>query len=209
MEFEKKVMNEIFLDLVESVFTDSRLIPPPPLPSNPESSTDKVFILSDSMKNENLKRYEKILADFEKRKLEIEKDTSRVVIAVDDTVYKGYRISPLTLKKHYQNVELQINIAEDTVEYKIDLKPFNNNKKYLFKYLSEFPQRRDIWNTNYLFEFGGVVSFSRIYFDKDKRYGVLEGGTTYGKLNGNGWIVFIKKDSGKWIIDKIEGTWIS
>ena len=75
--------------------------------------------------------------------------------------------------------------------------------------MSEFPQRREIWNTNYLFEFGGVVSFSRIYFDKDKRYGVLEGGTTYGKLNGNGWIVFIKKDSGKWIIDKIEGTWIS
>ena len=54
------------------------------------------------------------------------------------------------------------------------------------------------------------IGFSRIIFDKTKNYGVLNGGYTIGILNGSGFRIFIKKNkSGNWIIDKIEGTWIS
>ena len=32
LDFEKKVMNDIFLDLVDTLFVDYRLVPFPPLP---------------------------------------------------------------------------------------------------------------------------------------------------------------------------------
>ena len=197
-------MNEIFLDLVESVFSDHRLIPPPPPPLPPGNLN-----LTDSLKNENIKTYQRIMVDFKERKKVIENDTTRLVVAIVDTIYTGHRINHATLKNHYNDIEIGIHSGEYTFEYKIELASFNNNGKYLFKYVSEFPEGSEMWNTKYSFKLDGVISFSRIYFDKKKNYGVLEGGTTYGKLNGNGWVVFIKKENEKWVIDKIEGTWIS
>ena len=131
------------------------------------------------------------------------------MIAVADTIFIPSRINHSTLKKYFKNIELETDSLENTIEYNIDISQFNNNNRYLFKYYSGFPKGREIWRTEYPYHLGGVMSFSRIFFDKNKEFGVLAAGFSYGILNGNGFRIFIKKESGKWVIDKIEGTWIS
>ena len=204
LEFEKEVFNEIFLELIDSTFYDSRTRQPPlTLPPLPEGIT-----ISENQKKENTKKHKKFLAEFKKRKNKIENDTARIVLAIVDNAFLLDQTNYNTLKKHFENVEFNINTSEKS-EYKFNLSEFKNNEKYIFKYHSEFPKGRKIWRTEYPFHFGAVISFSRIYFDKNKKIGVLECGITYGKLNGNGIRIFIKKESGKWRINKIAGTWIS
>lgn len=205
LEFEEIVMNEIFLDLVDSVFYDMRLMPPMPVPPPPPPGIE----ISDSLKKENLKRHQKILADFEKRKVEIEKDTSRIVIAVYDTIFTLSQEDYTTLKSNFKDSKLKIDTLKNVFDYKIDLSQFNKSKKFIFKYMSEFPDGSKIWKDSYPFYLGGAISLSQIYFDEKKEFGILEGGIIYGRLNGGGFRIFIKKLSEKWVIDKIEGTWVS
>jgi hypothetical protein len=205
LEFEKEVFNDIFLELIDSTFYDFRTLQPPLTLPPPPNGT----IISESQKKENIKTYKKHLAEFKKRKNEIEKDTSRIVIAIVDTIFTFGREKFEKLGKNFENNKFKNDSLEKEIEYKINLSKFKNNEKFIFKYYSEFPKGRKIWRTEYPFHLGAVISFSRIYFDRDKKNGVLESGTTFGILNGNGFRIFIKKIGGKWRIEKIEGTWIS
>jgi hypothetical protein len=200
LEFEKEVFNEIFSELVDSTFYDFRLLPPPKTLPPPPNGT----IISDSLNKENIKRHKKFLEEFEKRKIKIEKDTSRIVLAIVDTIFTLNQENFERLDEKFKNDSL-----EKKTEYKLNLSEFKNNKKFIFKYYSEFPKGRKIWRTEYPFHLGAVLSFSRIYFDNSKKNGILEGGVNYGILNGNGFKIFIQRVSGKWRIQKIEGTWIS
>ena len=208
LNFEKQVMNEIFMDLVDSIYTDFRLIPPPPLPPPPPD-----VIITDSLKKENLKKWAKILKEFEKRKEIVEKDTSKTLIIVYDTIYYQSKDNKNSYSRYSKKIEFIKDSTELNTEYIIDLSQFKNNDNYIFKYRTKYPKRSKIWNyirenpfENY---FGGVISFSKIRFDKTRKYGVLTGGISYRKLNGHGVLIFIKKESNKWVIDKIIGTWIS
>jgi hypothetical protein len=205
LEFEKEVFNEIFLELIDSTFYDFRTMQPPlvlpPLPNG--------IVISESQKKENIRIHEEYLAEFEKRKIKIEKDTARIVLAIIDTIFTLDKIEVEKLSEHFENIEFGNDTFKKNTKYKINLSKFKNNEKYIFKYRSDFPKGRELWSSEYPFYFGAVISFSRIYFDNNKKFGILEGGITFGRLDGNGIRVFIKKISGKWKIDKIEGTWIS
>ena len=205
LEFEKEVFNEIFLELIDSTFYDYRTsqppLTPPPLPNG--------IVISESQKKENLRIHMEYLAEFQKRKIKIEKDTARIVLAIVDTILVSKKINRKKLRGHFENIEFRNDTLKNNIEYKINLSRFKNNEKYIFKYRSDFPKGREIWRSEYPFYFGGVISFSRISFDKNKKNGVLESGTTFGRLNGNSFRILIKKINGKWKIEKIEGTWIS
>jgi len=54
-----------------------------------------------------------------------------------------------------------------------------------------------------------VVSFSRIQFDKNRQFGILDGGFVCGRHCGQGFRIYIKKVNNNWIIDEVEGTWIA
>ena len=80
LEFEKSVANEIFPALLDSVFHDTRLATPPPPPPPPNSVwSDATAIKWDESK---------MIAEYEKRKVELEKDTTQLVIAIVDSTYK-------------------------------------------------------------------------------------------------------------------------
>ncbi len=89
-------MNEIFTDLVDSIFRDMRTlrIPPPYLEKG----------ISDSLKNEKINRYRIALAKNKKKRIEIKNDTSRIVIAVYDTIVKQSISNADELIK-YNNIE--------------------------------------------------------------------------------------------------------
>tara|TARA_R110001583_G_C5667331_1_gene410342 strand:- start:7095 stop:7745 length:651 start_codon:yes stop_codon:yes gene_type:complete len=202
LEFEKNVMSEILTDLVDSIYFDIRLMP---LSKNPYLEKG----ISDSLKNEKIKRHQIAIAKREKRIIEIKNDTSRIVIAVFDTIYTESLLKGPEIIK-YNNIEYLFDFITKKIEYKIDLNKISKSDKFRFKYLSGFPNDKTIWKTKYPFYFGGVISFSRIQFDKNKKYGLLDAGITYADQDGEGFRIYIKKDiNNKWIIEKIEGTWVT
>lgn len=57
--------------------------------------------------------------------------------------------------------------------------------------------------------FGGLISFSRILFNKEKTKAVFTLDRLCGSLCGGGFIIVAKKINGKWETIKHIGTWIS
>lgn len=203
LEFEKSVMTEIFPSLVDSICVDCRILfLPMPLGKSIYDKNDN-YIGQDTS---NIK------ADREKWKKELVKiknDTSKIIIAfapvrkIRGDVYSDF-------EKHFPKIKLYVPKEEMDVEYIFDFKNIKLNNKFELKNLSEFPKERGaIWNTKYNFIFSGVLDFSRIQFDKDKRFGVLDAGFGCGSKFGQGSRIYIKKINNKWVIDKIEGTWVS
>lgn len=209
LEFERNVMTEIFPSLIDSTCIDIRLMTNFP-PKYGESIFDKTghYIGVDSTKatkEEKLK-----LLEWKKRNLEIKNDTSKIIIAFDPKIKNSREDLKNDFEKHFPNAKLFIPKTENETEYILDFKNIKLHNKFEIKNVSEFPKERGaIWKTKYNFLFSGVVYFSRIQFDKPKKFGILDAGFYCGRLCGKGYRIFIKKVNNKWIIDKTEGTWIS
>ena len=195
-------MNEIFNDLADSIFHDIRLFP---LPKKPHLEKG----ISDSLKNKKIKKHRLFLAKKELEIAKIKNDTSRIVIAVFDTIKKQSISNGNELIK-FNNIEYLFDSMTKKIEYKIDLSTLKKSNKFIFKYWTDFPNDRKIWRTKYPFYFGGVISVSRIQFDINKEYGVLKVAIGYAEQDAQGFRIYIKKDkNNKWIIEKVIDTWIS
>ena len=100
---------------------------------------------------------------------------------------------------------------EGFINEKTDLSKYKSSK-FIFKHLSEHPRDIDLeytnWKKSYA-KFAGVMSFSRIKFDAKKESGSLDVGYRCGGKCGLGYTVYIKKVKDKWVIVKVEETWIS
>lgn len=85
-----------------------------------------------------------------------------------------------------------------------------NNRKFIFKHLSELPPAINFknWTAKYP-KFVGVLVFSNIQFDVSKTNGTLDVGYHCGDRCGLGFLVTIKKVDDKWVIIKVKDTWIS
>ncbi len=113
-------------------------------------------------------------------------------------------------EKHFPKIKLFEHKNENNAEYVFEYQHIKLNNKFELKNISKFSKERGkIWHTKYNFVFSGIVDFTRIQFDKDKKFGILDAGFVCGGLCGQGYRIYIKKKNSKWIIDKIEGTWIS
>ncbi|MFI2744609.1 hypothetical protein ACG2LH_17880 [Zhouia sp. PK063] len=199
LEFEKSVANEIFPALLDSVHYDTRLSPPPPPPPNFEKN-DSVKIEWDESK---------MLAEYEKRKAELEKDTTKLVIAIVDSTYRIDERSKKELIKFYKEYSIKLDTINNDKPYKINISELKHNAKFKLKYRSDFPATSKVWDEKYDFHLSGITGFSRIQFDQTKSYGVLISGFGCGRLCGFSGMVFIRKVNGKWIIDKIKVTAVS
>lgn len=203
LEFEKSVMTEIFPSLVDSICVDCRILfLPMPLGKSIYDKNDNYIGQNTSNINAEREKWEKEL-------VKIKNDTSKIIIAFAP-VRKIRGDVNSDFEKHFPKIKLYVPKEEMDVEYIFDFKNIKLNNKFKLKNLSEFPRERGaIWNTKYNFVFSGVLDFSRIQFDKDKRFGVLEAGFGCGSKFGQGSRIYIKKVNNKWVIDKIEGTWVS
>lgn len=209
LEFEKNVMTEIFPILIDSTCVDTRIFSNPP-PRFGKSIYDKNghYIGVDSTKAtkeeiENLKKWKKGVS-------EIEKDTSKIIIAFNPSLRKNRENVKDDFEKHFPRIKLFEPKTEKNVEYIFEYQNIKLNNRFELKNISAFPKEKGkIWYTKYDFVFSGVVDFTRIQFDKNKNFGILDAGFVCGGLCGQGYRIYIKKKNNKWIIDKIEGTWIS
>ena len=206
LEFEQSVAYEIFPILLDSVHTDRRLTPdlpiPPPPPLNWEEtdSIDNNFKINDSSV---------FIAAFDKRKLELEKDTTKLVVAIVDSTYRIDERAKKELIDFYKEYAIDLDTIKNDIPYRINISDLKHHKKFKLKYRSELPATSKVWKENYNFYLSGITGFSRIQFDLTKNYGVLLSGFGCGRLCGFSGLVFIRKVNGKWIIDKIKITSIS
>jgi len=202
LEFEQTVFYELFPALADSIHFDIRLSHPiPPMP---------IFDENDSLIGVDTTGMTKRLVDYEKRKAELNADSTRLVIAIKDSVFSIDEIDRKELIIHYEELGIKVDSSNENLNYLIDLTKLKTEyKKIHFKYLSEFPDKSEFWSTKYNFHLVGSTGFSRIQFDKTKSFGVLNSYYSCGRLCGGGYRIFIKNVKGKWEIDKIIHTWVA
>lgn len=209
LEFEKNVMTEIFPSLIDSTCIDIRLFTNFP-PKYGESIYDKTghYIGVDSTKaTEEQKRK---LLEWKINTEKIKKDTSKIIVAFDPLLKDNSQDLREDFQKHFKNAKIYISKEKKESEYVFDFKNIKLNNKFELRNISQFPKERGlIWLAKYDFVFSGAVFFSRIQFDKDKKFGILDGGFACGDRCGQGFRIYIKKANNKWIIDDVEGTWVA
>lgn len=199
LNFEKNVMVEIFPSLIDSLWVSSQItMMPPPILFNEK----KEFIGYGKRNIEEIKR------NLNLELIEIKKDTSKILVEIlEENIPIRNDDEQKELIKHFKNIEISKDI-NDTLKNKIDKRRLNLYKNLKIFYTKSSPRTNAKWEYLNLYKIYGTVSISRITFDKKKEFGVISIGV-YRYYDGNGYRVFIKKVKNKWIVDKIEESWIT
>jgi hypothetical protein len=199
--FEKNVLKNVFVEIVDSIYMDRRIILPPP-PPRFNSETNKVDTTG----------HNKELKEYWRNRDSIKNDKTRILIGVYDDVKK---ISPLEIEMINKEVNLSeysYDISKETDGYTLDLKAFENNKNFNFQNTSKYPHEKN-WDLNDKSNLRfpvGTISVSRIQFNKIKTSGILSAGASCGGGKcGRGFLIIIENKSGKWKVEKVIHTWVS
>ena len=197
-EFEQSAFYEIFPSILDSIYHDRRLFPPPPPSPDFFDKYDSEYLdiaIEDYKKTEEYIQGKK---EWEKKKDSLSQDKAPIYLAVSDYMSHFEKEDINELIKHFKNENIILDSSDILSEkgFKLDLNKLNsNNKKIKFKYRSEFPKGREFWRTEYEFYVGAKIGFSHILFDESKTYGILNAGFGTGILNGNGYRIFIRKSN--------------
>ena len=208
--FGKTVFYEIFPSLIDSIHTDSRLMPPPP----PEyfEFMDSIGGNPDGFEEwKKSAQYKKWSEAWQKKKDSLEQDTTVIYLTIPDSIERIEENDIRELIQHFSRQNISTDSLIESNPFRIDvLKLKTNESKVRFIYRSELPGDGKFWRNDYGKKIDASLSFTKIIFDKTKSYGVLNAGYVRAPLNGYGVRVFIKKnENGDWVIDAVRGTWIS
>ncbi|CAM3590052.1 hypothetical protein [Flavobacterium chungbukense] len=199
--FEKDVLNSVFLEIVDSIYMDRRIVTPPPMPER-DFKTNKEDTLGFHKKLKEYWRYQD----------SIKKDKTRILLGVYDKITKMSSLEIEMIQKEINILDYKYDTLKEAEEYTFDLKPFKNNKKFHFEKASKYLHEKE-WNLNDKSNSVipvGTIFMSRIQFDKTKKSGILSAGASCGGGKcGRGFIVIIENKTGKWKIHKIIHTWTS
>lgn len=207
-DYEMKVLDEIFYNLIKISGAMDLLLPPPPSPyseSTPESIAEKQRMMD---------RIEKV-----------NNGEITAVIAIVDSLFAGHKYVSFDDIKHcihsteFKEMDFSERYMEAfeamenqaTTSRFLDLSKIENKGVFTLKYESEFPQERNsFWEKeNYNFYLSGLIGISRIYFDSSCQFGVIY---CYGMCSprwGSGQFVFICKIKDKWVIEKTMELWVA
>ncbi|OXA80547.1 hypothetical protein SAMN05444397_10570 [Flavobacterium aquidurense] len=201
LRFEKDAMKSVFVEIVDSIYMDRRIITPPPFPKR------------DFKTNiEDTTGYHAELKKFYHRRDSIKNDKTRILLGVYTDVEKISSFETEMIVEQINISAYTYDVSKETDKYKFDLKPFENNKKFNFQNASKYPHEKN-WNlndnSNVLFPVG-TISVSRIQFNKTKTRGILSAGASCGGGKcGRGFLIIIENKSGKWKIAEVIHTWVS
>jgi hypothetical protein len=137
------------------------------------------------------------------------RDTTSIVIAIIDTLQYLKKDDYLRLQNHLNSSSKELDsLNEDSLRILDIAKLKASDKRIIFKPISAFPTGLAFWKTDYNFYLSARFSFSNILFNKDKSRGLLHVGYVCGPYKcGEGFLVYLKKEKDRWVIDKIEDTW--
>jgi len=201
LQFEKDAMKSVFVEIVDSIYMDRRIITPPP-PPRFNSETNKVDTTG----------HHKELKEYWRNRDSIKNDKTRILLGVYTDLEKISSFETEMIVEQINISAYTYDVSKETDKYKFDLKPFENNKKFNFQNASKYPHEKN-WNlndnSNVLFPVG-TISVSRIQFNKTKTRGILSAGASCGGGKcGRGFLIIIENKSGKWKIAEVIHTWVS
>lgn len=200
-DFDKTVMQEIFPSLLDSLYVEITFSMTPP----------KITEVIDSITGKTeLKPVEKSAVDREKIVNDLsscDRDSNHIIIVLSDSIHALYNNDLETFRSKYPLSRDTIDKSGFQKSYLISLNDLTVRNCFKLKLSSEYkPTSNDsVQFVRQLKE----VSFSRIIFDTDKTQGMLTCEYICGRLCGNGYRVYIKKEKEKWIIQCIEHSWMS
>ena len=207
IEFNKQVLTEILPSIIDSTCVDTRILSNAPPPYG-KMIFDKEgrYVKIDSTKAtaEEIQR----LKNWKKDISEIEKDTSKVIIAFDPKISPYEKEYELIVSNDFPKDTLKKLIVNKTKEYFLNYKNIRLNGKFKLKNINEF-EKENVFERKYQFNFSGILRVSGIKFDKKQENGILEVGFICGRECGYGNKIYIRKVKNKWKIIKMERTWIS
>lgn len=199
--FEKDVLNGVFVEIVDSIYMDRRIISTPPPPRFNEK-TNKVDTTG----------HHKELKEYWHYQDSIKNDRTRILLGVYDKITKISSLETEMIQKEIDLSGYKYDTIKETEEYTFDLTPFKNNKKFHFEKSSKYLHEKD-WDLNDISNSlipVGTVFMSRIQFNKTKTKGILTAGASCGGGKcGRGFLVIIDNKAGKWKVNKIIHTWVS
>jgi hypothetical protein len=192
-EFEKKVLNQVFKELTDSLIYYQSFPPPPPPPM--------VDFSGNIVDTSNIVLYRKLVARI---------DTSKKVIAMSDStrldehfiewidLYQPYFD---TLGFRYKVYDL---IKSKTEVIKIDTSHILNTGRYELMNLSNFNKIQTKHPfLEYYFVYYGNMTLSRIYFDRSYDKGFFTCEIT-GRFFHSSYLIFINNGPSKWVITKMK-----
>jgi len=202
LRFEKNVLKNVFVEIVDSIYMDRRIIlPPPPTPR-----------FNEKTNKEDTTGFHKELKEYWRNRDSIKNDRTKILLGVYNDVEKISSFETEMIVKHINISAYTYDVSKEVDSYKIDLKSFENNKKFNFQNASKYPHEKN-WDLNDISNVRfpvGTISVSRIQFNKTKTRGILSAGASCGGGRcGRGFIIIIENKSGKWKIAEVIPTWES
>lgn len=196
LQFEKEVFYEVYPALIDSVWVNAVRTYVPPAPPGIDPSEYKL-----NRRNESNKRFNKELAEFKQKKFPVD------LVFFDEL---AVRDNSKELQEHFKDAVISQDNVTDTLDFKLDRKKLDAYTAFHLKYVSRIPRGNDRkFYNECCYSVRGIVILSRIQFDDEKKYGVLNAGIECGAMCGYGYLIYIKKVDDKWVIDKIEDGWIA
>ena len=196
LDFEKDVIVEIFPNLIDSIWVANQInLTPPPVTFNEKS---KLWISGENDLHELKRNLNLELSN-------LKKDSTKIFVEIFEENIPISKVEHNELIKHFKNIEIIID-ENDTLKNRLDKSRINGNKSLMITYF-KFGTRSQQSKVIGYYEIYGMVSISRIKFDKKKEYGVISIGV-HRSTGGNEYRVFIKRIKNKWIIDQIKESWI-
>lgn len=201
LRFEKGVLKNVFVEIVDSIYMDRRIITPPPFPKR------------DFKTNiEDTTGYHAELKKFHHHRDSIKNDKTRILLGVYTDIEKISSFETEMIAKQISISSYTYDISKETDKFKLDLKAFENNKKFNFQNTSKYPDQK-YWDLNDISNIRfpvGTISVSRVQFNKTKTRGILSAGASCGGGKcGRGFLIIIENNSGEWKIAEVIQTWVS
>ncbi len=159
---QKEILNEIFLELIDSTYIEPLYIPPPPIPL-PFSYNGSNKTVKDSIYEKVSANYYEMIKQFDSKVRDLQNHETKKIVVIFDTVYQLEKGNEGLLESHFK-----IDVNKNG--YKIDLSDYSENEKYDFQYYSNLPTGKEIWKPPFTSHLATFVSISTIQFNARIRH---------------------------------------
>lgn len=203
-ESDVNVISEIFPELIDSLRISDFNFPPPPLP--PIFDKEFNIIGIDTI------AANKLLEKYKQRLDSINLIDKRLLLGLVDSNLP-IDFNDLRQIEFFDNLLIneivENNLEVDKPRSTWSLNQFKVPENYQLILESdlnrEYPNTWEITNR----KFGGILAFSKVYFDEEKNYGILIVDYYPFKMEGISYFVIIENLESKWKLKKMILNWIT
>ncbi len=135
----------------------------------------------------------------------VQETSVNAVVGILDSVHGfNQKFYGKYINRHFSDVNPKLTELNFPTDYRLDISKIRKSENYDYQYLSEIPDSKIRWKRKKEFYLMGLVGFSRIYFDKNRKNGVLDFTMSCGQQCGMTALVYLKNENGNWKVDEIE-----